>query len=939
MEEKFPWLPFYSELAQALLSCKIDRKPLVDWIYSDISQVGEKSLVDYIHMRDGSKVTDIDPFSVFAIFNRPLKQENKVAILQKFKDRFALKSVVPTDFVGIPTVNSQRAFFFGWDDHGERIVDLWEMYENILQGKDISQLFDKVIADGVPRYSLTMTLYWIAPYRYLNLDERNRSYLTLFGFPESYPNLDYSEYSKVIGAVQDKMKEGAIPASSFPELSFAAWSMGQNERIWMYKKYDDTFSYNVIKMGSSAKGQLDFSTFKSKKALGDAYRQISGNTDVAIPDMYWKLIKEVKVGDIVVVFDSVKGGRKINHDLYGWGRITSDVFFEPKDENPIQRKVEWHMPLPASPIRETKTNNTRYFHEVSGIGAANIFELLDINATDMNKNYWLVGYYIDDKSELDDFFAKNEWRAWFGEKDAKQLQQAKTIRKGDVLILKSTLTKGAKHNIPCLRIKAVAVVNSEMDTLEKPDYEGLRYNVQFVSQEERDFDGSTFGSYRRTIQKCDNQDVIDYVNSILLDNMEEQNKYQKYINLLKANKNLILTGAPGTGKTFMAKAVANAMGAESEFVQFHPSYDYTDFVEGLRPIKEGDANLGFERKDGVFKEFCKRAARNLEDSKKSKQELAEEKSLEDKYNEVVNRIENGEINEFSLKTEGKTMEVVKISDFNNIILKTPGTSSERTYTVSFARIAKLSKVYPDSKSLNAISNISDAIRDAIGGCNASSYWAVLNEVYKQGNTIQKGQTVEVKEKPYVFIIDEINRGEISKIFGELFFSIDPGYRGVAGRVKTQYQNLIEEGDAFKDGFYVPENVYIIGTMNDIDRSVESMDFAMRRRFAWAEVTAEDSMQMLSGIVNENEVKIRMQNLNNAILKVRGLGKAYQIGAAYFKKIKDYGGDFQKLWEFHLEGLLFEYLRGNMNAEEQLKELKKAYDNNAPSDGAANSNQG
>ena len=174
---------------------------------------------------------------------------------------------------------------------------------------------------------------------------------------------------------------------------------------------------------------------------------------------------------------------------------------------------------------------------------------------------------------------------------------------------------------------------------------------------------------------------------------------------------------------------------------------------------------------------------------------------------------------------------------------------------------------------------------------------------------------------------------------ELFFSIDPGYRGVAGRVKTQYQNLIEEGDVFKDGFYVPENVYIIGTMNDIDRSVESMDFAMRRRFAWTEVSAEDSMQMLEGIANESDVKIRMQNLNNAILKVRGLGKAYQIGAAYFKKIVDYHGNFQKLWDFHLEGLLFEYLRGNMNAEEQLEELKKAYDNNAPSDGAANSNQG
>ena len=82
---------------------------------------------------------------------------------------------------------------------------------------------------------------------------------------------------------------------------------------------------------------------------------------------------------------------------------------------------------------------------------------------------------------------------------------------------------------------------------------------------------------------------------------------QKNINLLISNKNLILTGAPGTGKTFMAKAIAEEMNAEVGFVQFHPSYDYTDFVEGLRPITKKDGQIGFERKDGVFKVFCKKA--------------------------------------------------------------------------------------------------------------------------------------------------------------------------------------------------------------------------------------------------------------------------------------------------------------------------------------------
>ncbi|MCU0327231.1 MAG: AAA family ATPase [Spirosomaceae bacterium] len=185
----------------------------------------------------------------------------------------------------------------------------------------------------------------------------------------------------------------------------------------------------------------------------------------------------------------------------------------------------------------------------------------------------------------------------------------------------------------------------------------------------------------------------------------------------------------------------------------------------------------------------------------------------------------------------------------------------------------------------------------------------------------KGEEVKTKinRKNFVFIIDEINRGEISKIFGELFFSIDPSYRGKKGAVKTQYSNLHNDE---KEVFYVPENVYIIGSMNDIDRSVESFDFAMRRRFTWIEITAEQSAENMN---LQQDIKERMLNLNKQISETDGLNPSYHIGAAYFL---DSNGnarqDIDNIWNLRIEPLLKEYLRGMPDSIEKIELLKNAF---------------
>ena len=424
----------------------------------------------------------------------------------------------------------------------------------------------------------------------------------------------------------------------------------------------------------------------------------------------------------------------------------------------------------------------------------------------------------------------------------------------------------------------------------------------------------------------------------------------KLSDLLEHTHNLILHGAPGTGKTHLAKEIAKAMGAETAFVQFHPSYDYTDFVEGLRPVTQDDAGqIGFELRDGVFKTFCERALENLLNSQKTETEMAEEQSLDEKIDNFIDKSIEENI-KYTI-TQGNEFFIIN-ADEKNIYISIPNNEKANKLTLKKSEIITLLKLEENVEGGNAI-------RDIFGRkwrTQQDSYTLSLYKSIKNfKNVATKKNVVGIDKKPFVFIIDEINRGDLSKIFGELFYALDPGYRVTAEALKavkagesfptirTQYANMERDGNTFDNAlniskqddfghFFVPENVYIIGTMNDIDRSVETMDFAFRRRFTFVEIQASDRVEMLEEITDNTirqQALDKMKAVNAIIAETEGLSSAYHIGGAYFLKLNTLDGDFEKLWKYHLAPLIKEYLRGTEDEAETFDKIKQAYD--APTD--------
>ncbi len=345
--------------------------------------------------------------------------------------------------------------------------------------------------------------------------------------------------------------------------------------------------------------------------------------------------------------------------------------------------------------------------------------------------------------------------------------------------------------------------------------------------------------------------------------------YEHLSNPFKLNKQVVKYGPPGTGKTYLAYQKTKSCfttwkeefapnsnryttDTQIEVVQFHPSFGYEDFMEGLRPILNND-EVQLTLQNGVFKEFCRKAGK-------------------------------WEIDVHELGIELMNWEEITIGELVQYEDKLTSCHWEHIFQ------------FQDSSR-----HVADAV------------------------------------PPFFFIIDEINRAELSRVFGELMYCLE--YRGVKeGCITTQYANLNnletgmfgDENEGYK--FFIPSNVYLIGTMNTTDRSVESFDLALRRRFRWEEITPD--CEFLKYYLNEHhkewvELADNLKNLNEQIANQVLLGADYQIGHTYLMNLKyptslSISEVRKQIWDDHIHPLLQEYLRGTGRSEELIGAFREAF---------------
>ena len=399
MDTKFQWTNFYMELATALLEYKNNRSELIGKLKTIFSDAG----MNFPFKEKGKETyEDICPFTIFGSFNKGITNANRIALLEQFAKQFSIKSAVPTEFDGIPVVMNLSAWFFAYKgNRGEHDIDnLWDLLEKAIAYSDEASAenknafiaaYDTVTKQRMIKWNITMGLYWVRPYTFINLDSTNRAFITdVDNMPHYFTTIfsdinkglpDGTSYLFMCEQAKNALNQKEYEYHSFPELSYCAWKSSQAEKpeepptktvdsnvketdYWIYSPGDnacmwDEFFRNGI-MGIGWDEVTNLKDFASKEEIKEFMKKVYDASYSYKNNAHclWQFANDIKVGDVVFV-------KKGMHKIIGRGVVTSDYIYDSsRDTYKHIRKVDWQnngeWEHPGQAVMKTLTNISAY---------------------------------------------------------------------------------------------------------------------------------------------------------------------------------------------------------------------------------------------------------------------------------------------------------------------------------------------------------------------------------------------------------------------------------------------------------------------------------------------------------------------------------------------------------------------------------------------------
>lgn len=814
----YDWVPFYTELADALLPYKNKRDVLVTLV----KEIYEKSGIKFPTLDKDNSFTDIDPFTFYGLFNKQLTQQNRIAIIKAIAELFDVKAPVPASFDGIPVVDNRNATYYRFVDKREEhdIDDLWYLFETALayskNNSDSNRsvfvtAFDKVMhMFGGGNSKITMGLYWIAPDVFLNLDRRTIWYiydsgLAPSGLKSELPKVDVKisaeKYLEIIEKVNQFFKRSDSKFKSFKELSLEAWLRSEeaNKRIEEEKKK------------------------KQEQDSDDGWIPKSNEYDPGLTaENYYDLFKDENIVKTT------------------WLDALYELYKMPGHTATCKQMGNEYGHLPS--------------HYISYLGSAahNIVKETDIDTA-----------IIDGKEKY--------WPVLFLGKDTTDKTQGNFLWR---------MREPVKKAIEML-IEEGRFEKEVTETKTQYDHNMILYGPPGT--------GKTYKSIIYAVSICDNKPV----NEVEKEPYEETLKRYKR---LEEEGRVVLT-------------------------TFHQSYGYEEFIEGIKPVLNADS-IAYKVEDGIFKKFCNRAkaARvqssgnvNMKEEPRiwgmllggaGMTDLKEKCFANNEIRLGWSEVADDEVQE-DFATDSKSSWNAKhmVFDFINsmeigdivVIEKTNKSIDAIGVITGSYQYDKSNEKYPRSRAVEWL--VKDIDQDMVqylpSGRKQLSRFSLFSFDYIGMDAIteildnnQAGLSVKVEHetRPCVFIIDEINRGNISKIFGELITLIEDTKR--AGAKEAMEAVLPYSGDPFS----VPNNVYILGTMNTADRSIALIDTALRRRFKFIEMRPESKVltELGVGTLEADGMVLdiaKMLDVMNERIEYL-YDREHTIGHAFFTKLKD-----------------------------------------------------